>query len=1534
MTLCLYECLSALGLQRHYARFISMGVCHMAHLSALTMEDYPILGIHTMEDRTRLFHLVQMVKTDLESIDDDHYYGADGGDKGYTVVDSSFILDGCRDPDEDVNDNEEDNSAAVNKLNTVPFAKPSCVRRQLDFSSESSDHHHQKLLSHPVGTVHDYARQDRNYCSIQSEVSAIPVQFQLDNASAVVCGCKGNNNHRIHSHPSDHHMRGTTKPDIRGEISMSYTRLSPKHVSFHKPKPRPATVASKRFKSKPIGRKDRKEISRREKLSTGIGCHGASGHTAKPTPVYESKKTAGYNYGLPQSLPRAVNKMQSGEQRITVCVRKRPLTHEESRRGEVDVVATPGEGCVIVHESKEAVDLTQYILQHRFYFDQVFGEESSNDDVYQRTAYPLVQHMLSGGKATCFAYGQTGAGKTHTMLGSSPGRPGLYALAVQDIFSHLSTTHSHSSLLVYVSFFEIYCGQLYDLLDHRKRLFAREDGQKVVHIAGLRDVGVDSVSSLLEVISQGIEERTQGMSGVNPLSSRSHALLQIQLRGPNQKKAGRMWFVDLAGSERASDTKEPDRQSRMEGAEINQSLLALKECIRSLDREQSHTPFRQSKLTQVLKDSFVGDSLTCMIANISPGHLTTEHVLNTLRYADRVKELRGQRGRGKTLHSPKHNSNSSNGSSVGTRGKSPPKKAKLQRQREGLGPTTPTTRLLTGGEILCSTPKNSRWGKETNARGKIGAGLEHVTPVRGWLGTGDNRERRERADERESRGREEEKYYKTESHSVSYKNARVGLVLGQPKDEQLHFWTVKEERLAQESNLSLTQRESVFSHREKESQKYTLKGQRAEERRWIEQQRHVESSRDTCSEEEKPRKRDLQTADESDKERERHLRRYHQKLQQFIPSSASSSINLFSPCTCLSFSSSNHASPSSSFFPYTCSSLQNSSHFSLSSPMRNGLGEVLHAYRASVQVRADDTRGQLLVSSGAISLQNNTSTSYNNINDEDSHDDSSGVDEDRKETEARFGQERGENEKRRSVQATGEGRVRREDRMPAGRERGERRWAWLATTEAEHTDRMTGAMPANVEFYNCDSNNRREVDEDGLHGSDVPADGMRSIEEGGGPDSYSSLSVDSKNDSNKLLNHPPIESPSQRAPAERPFSPACEQTNTVLTPKKLNVSNILPLTLQNTPQAVSSSSHTEKEPWFAANASRRKFLNAQSSTQPLSTSFSEISAEPLNKLSDNLAYTDVHNHTEVEAKMSGVPKDEIDADSLSYIMDPLSISLLEVDQQVATASFLQGEQINTSICLLEKEGGGDNRREVEKQHLTCTHLTYAQMTRKNAEDEDIEFHLSFLELPQTKTHCPPTPDTMLAVNHTEQRKDTCSSTNEHCGIGGKKGHIPEVRLVSLWDQQNTQKPQTMPVSEVLGSKTPASPLKLSTYASMQTSETQSISPSVQQSGYNDSPSSHSQIPNSATQVPLQYVYNMNNKSVSSFSTRQSESILGQCHTVHSNHFRDSNSSLQSNSPMELDGQESTSNQQLVPIIHLSTLDHLDDAQYLSNPFQM
>lgn len=134
--------------------------------------------------------------------------------------------------------------------------------------------------------------------------------------------------------------------------------------------------------------------------------------------------------------------------------------------------------------------------------------------------------------------------------------------------------------------------------------------------------------------------RTSGTTSANQHSSRSHAVFQIILRTKTKKEHGKISLIDLAGSERGKDTSSSDRITRMEGAEINKSLLALKECIRALSRRDNHVPFRGSTLTKVLRDSFIGDnSKVCMIAMISPGNSDVEHTLNTLRYADRVKEL-------------------------------------------------------------------------------------------------------------------------------------------------------------------------------------------------------------------------------------------------------------------------------------------------------------------------------------------------------------------------------------------------------------------------------------------------------------------------------------------------------------------------------------------------------------------------------------------------------------------------------------------------------------------------------------------------------------------------------------------------------------------------------------------------------------------------------------------------------------------------------------------------------------------------------
>ena len=159
-----------------------------------------------------------------------------------------------------------------------------------------------------------------------------------------------------------------------------------------------------------------------------------------------------------------------------------------------------------------------------------------------------------------------------------------------------------------------------------------------------------SVAELMEIISFGLSVRTTGVTGANVDSSRSHGILQIFMKDVKGKVFSKISFIDLAGSERGADTLDQNRQTRMDGAEINKSLLALKECIRALDQDKKHTPFRGSKLTLVLRDSFMGNCKTLMIANVSPTATCCEHTLNTLRYADRVKELR--RGGSAGPHAP------------------------------------------------------------------------------------------------------------------------------------------------------------------------------------------------------------------------------------------------------------------------------------------------------------------------------------------------------------------------------------------------------------------------------------------------------------------------------------------------------------------------------------------------------------------------------------------------------------------------------------------------------------------------------------------------------------------------------------------------------------------------------------------------------------------------------------------------------------------------------------------------------------------
>lgn len=176
-------------------------------------------------------------------------------------------------------------------------------------------------------------------------------------------------------------------------------------------------------------------------------------------------------------------------------------------------------------------------------------------------------------------------------------------------------------------------------MNERKQLHAREDGKQNVNIVGLTEKQVIDVQSLMKIINFGSNQRVTGVNSANSDSSRSHAILQINLK-LKKKVHGKLSFIDLAGSERAADVSDQNKQTRIDGAEINKSLLALKECIRAIDQDKKHTPFRGSKLTLVLKDSFTGNCKTVMIGNVSPNSTSCENTLNTLRYSDRVKELK------------------------------------------------------------------------------------------------------------------------------------------------------------------------------------------------------------------------------------------------------------------------------------------------------------------------------------------------------------------------------------------------------------------------------------------------------------------------------------------------------------------------------------------------------------------------------------------------------------------------------------------------------------------------------------------------------------------------------------------------------------------------------------------------------------------------------------------------------------------------------------------------------------------------------
>lgn len=288
------------------------------------------------------------------------------------------------------------------------------------------------------------------------------------------------------------------------------------------------------------------------------------------------------------------------------------------------------------------------VREHRFVFDRLFDETAAQEDVYSNTTRPLLGSVLDGYNATVFAYGATGCGKTHTISGN-PQAPGIIFLTMKELFDRISDLKDTRTIDVSLSYLEIYNETIKDLLEPSdKRLTLREDSDHRIIVSNLSTHKPENVEAVMDMILHGNKNRTVSPTEANETSSRSHAVLQINVVQKNRTASlteahtfATLSIIDLAGSERASATK--NRGDRLiEGANINKSLLALGNCINALcdPRRRNHVPYRDSKLTRLLKFSLGGNCKTVMIVCISPSSRHYDETLNTLKYADRAKKIK------------------------------------------------------------------------------------------------------------------------------------------------------------------------------------------------------------------------------------------------------------------------------------------------------------------------------------------------------------------------------------------------------------------------------------------------------------------------------------------------------------------------------------------------------------------------------------------------------------------------------------------------------------------------------------------------------------------------------------------------------------------------------------------------------------------------------------------------------------------------------------------------------------------------------
>lgn len=300
-------------------------------------------------------------------------------------------------------------------------------------------------------------------------------------------------------------------------------------------------------------------------------------------------------------------------------------------------------------------------VTHQFTFDRVFGTNSEQDTVWKYTGEPMVNAVLQGFNSAILAYGQTGAGKTHTMMGPEgnvdvdPSELGIIPRAVKTLFERMENADEGTEFTMVVSYVEIYQEKIRDLLDVSKddlkigelqSTLNNNTTHSTVYIKEATEFSVASAGEVFDIMRAGANNRATAATGMNAGSSRSHALFMLTVTQENMttgiKTTGKLYLVDLAGSETVSKTGVSGVQLE-ELKRINKSLSALGGVINALtDGKSQHIPYRDSKLTRLLQDCLGGNSKTALVINCSPATWNEMETLSTLRFGKRAKSIQNK----------------------------------------------------------------------------------------------------------------------------------------------------------------------------------------------------------------------------------------------------------------------------------------------------------------------------------------------------------------------------------------------------------------------------------------------------------------------------------------------------------------------------------------------------------------------------------------------------------------------------------------------------------------------------------------------------------------------------------------------------------------------------------------------------------------------------------------------------------------------------------------------------------------------------